>query len=121
MATYALRYRELSAAELAEGTDTRYSALYCLIVIGEALNEIPPAVKSLALDIRWRDIIDMRNILVHAYWRVDYTIVHGVLTRDLETFIEAVDRLLVVVERNENHSGSKSAVSDRARHARCRA
>ena len=101
MATYALRSRELSATELAERTDVQYGVLNCLIVIGEALNKIPPAVKSLAPDIRWRDIIDMRNILVHAYWRVDYTIVHGVITRDLEPFIEAVDRLLVAVERDE--------------------
>lgn len=101
MATYALRYRELSATELAERTDVQYGVLYCLIVIGEALNQIPPAVKSLAPDIPWRDIIDMRNILVHAYWRVDYTIVHGVITRDLEPFIEAVDRLPVAVERDE--------------------
>jgi len=99
MAQHALTYRGLSAEPL-EAADTRYSVLYCLIIIGEALNDIPPFVQSLAPDIKWRQIIDMRHILVHAYWRTDYVIVQEVLQRDLEPFIAAVDRLLEVLDKS---------------------
>jgi uncharacterized protein with HEPN domain len=99
MAQHALTFRGHSAAQL-EAADTRYSVLYCLIVMGEALNDIPPSVQSLAPDIKWRQIIDMRHILVHAYWRTDYAIVQDVLERDLEPFILAIDRLLDFIDKS---------------------
>ncbi len=99
MAQHALTYRYLSAEEL-EAADTRYSVLYCLIIIGEALNDIPLFVQSLAPDIKWRQIIDMRHILVHAYWRTDFAIVQDVLERDLEPFIVSVDRLLDILDKS---------------------
>jgi uncharacterized protein with HEPN domain len=99
MAQYALTYRGLSAEQL-ETADTRYTVLYCLIIIGEALSDIPPFVQSLAPDIKWRQIINMRHILVHAYWRTDYAVVQDVLRRDLEPFIAAIDRLLEVVDKS---------------------
>jgi uncharacterized protein with HEPN domain len=42
----------------------------------------------------------MRHVLVHAYWRTDYTIIHEVLRRDLGPFVEQIDRLLEQVERD---------------------
>jgi len=100
MALHAIGFRHLSAEALAEEGNARYSVLYCLIVVGEALNAIPPAVQSLAPEIQMRQIIDMRHILVHSYWRTDYTIVHEVVTRDLDPFVEAIDRLLPLVEKS---------------------
>ena len=98
MAQHALTYRNFSAEQL-EAADTRYSILYCLIIIGEALNDVPPVVQSLAPDIKWRQIIDMRHALVQAYWRTDYAIVQDVLQRDLEPLIAAIDRLLEVLDK----------------------
>jgi len=83
---------------LAGTKDARFSVVYCLIVIGEALNNIPVPLQSLAPDIPWRLIIAMRNVLIHAYWQTDYAIVHEVVRRDLDPLIQAIDRLLLVVE-----------------------
>jgi uncharacterized protein with HEPN domain len=94
MAWHASTYASLDADTLAEARDARYSVIYCLIVIGEALNNIPPAVRSLSPDIPWRAIVDMRHVLVHSYWRTDYTIIHEVVRRDLEPLITAIERLL---------------------------
>lgn len=99
MAEHALTYRGLSVTEL-EAAATRYSILYCLIIIGEVLNDVPPFVQSLAPDIKWRQIIDMRHILVHAHWRTDYAVVQDVLERDLDPFIAAVDRLLDSMDKS---------------------
>jgi uncharacterized protein with HEPN domain len=76
----------------------RFSVAYCLIIVGEALNNIPAAVKSLAPDIPWREIIDMRHVLVHAYWRTDYLVAHEVCRRDCSELIAAIDALLPLVE-----------------------
>jgi uncharacterized protein with HEPN domain len=42
----------------------------------------------------------MRNVLIHAYWQTDYTIVHEVVRRDLDPLIKAIDRLLPFVEQS---------------------
>lgn len=42
-----------------------------LIVIGEACNHIPEAVREHAPDIEWDVIIAMRNRIVHGYWQID--------------------------------------------------
>jgi uncharacterized protein with HEPN domain len=99
-ADHALKYRELSVSQLAEHADERHSVLYCLIVIGETLNWIPADIQSLAPEIQWRQIIDMRHILVHAYWRTDYSIVQTVVERDLDPLIASIDRLLQVLEKD---------------------
>jgi uncharacterized protein with HEPN domain len=46
----------------------------------------------------WKAIVDMRHVLVHSYWRTDYTIIHEVLRRDLVPLMEQIDRLLPKVE-----------------------
>ena len=98
MAWRASTYSGLPAEILAEATEARYSVVYCLIVIGEALNNIPPSIQSLAPDIPWREIIDMRHVLVHSCWRTDYRIVHEVASRDCDHLIASIDRLLSQIE-----------------------
>ena len=98
MAWHASTYAGLPADVFADGTEARYSAVYCLIVVGEALNNVPPSMRSLAPEIPWREIIDMRHVLVHSYWRTDYTIVHEVVSRDCDELIVAIDRLLSLIE-----------------------
>ncbi len=78
-------------------TETRFSVIYCLIVIGEALNNVPAPVRTLSPDIPWKAIVDMRHVLIHAYWRTDYTILANVLKRDLDPLRE-IDLLLARVE-----------------------
>jgi uncharacterized protein with HEPN domain len=88
MAWHASTYASINADTLAVGVP-RFTVCYCHIIIGEALNNAPEPIRSLALDIPWRAIIDMRHVLVHNYWRTDYTVVHDVLSRDLDPLIEA--------------------------------
>jgi uncharacterized protein with HEPN domain len=94
LAWHASTYGALEVEAFAGGTDARYSAVYCLIIVGEALNRVPASLQSLAPDIPWRRVIGMRNMLVHAYWKTDYEVVHEVLRRDLDPLIAAIDRLL---------------------------
>lgn len=42
-----------------------------LISIGEASNKLTQEFKEQHPDIPWRDIISMRNLLIHAYERID--------------------------------------------------
>jgi uncharacterized protein with HEPN domain len=98
MAIRASAYAVLDYDIFAGGTEARYSAVYCLIVVGEALNNVPAEVRALAPEIEWRAIVSMRHVLVHAYWRTDYAVVHEVLRRDLAPLVAAIDCLLSLIE-----------------------
>lgn len=98
MTWHASTYSSLDADTLAEATEARFSVVYCLIVIGEALNNVPAPVRTLSPDIPWKAIVDMRHVLIHAYWRTDYAIIESVLKRDLDPLIREIDLLLARVE-----------------------
>lgn len=47
------------------------AALRWLEVLGEAAAAIPTDVRSRHAEVPWRDIVGMRNVLIHAYPDVD--------------------------------------------------
>jgi uncharacterized protein with HEPN domain len=91
----------LSAVVLADAPQPLHAALYDLIVIGETLNKVSAEVKSAAPNLGWKPIINMRNILVHAYWRVDLALVAEVIERRLDPLITELEQLIAFVERSE--------------------
>jgi uncharacterized protein with HEPN domain len=64
-------------------SEVKFTVYYCLIGIGEALNEVPKKVLASEPSIPWSSIIGMRNRLLHAYWRIDDEIVYEVATLEL--------------------------------------
>ena len=65
-----------------------------LEVIGEAASKISAETRSSAPAIPWREIVGMRNRLVHGYASVDHDIVWDVVSRDLVEVIESLEALL---------------------------
>jgi uncharacterized protein with HEPN domain len=57
-----------------------------LEIIGEAVKQLPEAVRSEAPDIEWQKIAGLRDILIHGYSRVDLEIVWDVVTNKLPEF-----------------------------------
>ena len=54
-----------------------------LEVIGEAVKRLSDNLKEKSTDVPWRDIGDMRNILIHEYFGVDLEIVWETLQSDI--------------------------------------
>ena len=63
-------------------------------VIGEAASKISPTTQASATQIPWREIVGMRNRLVHGYASVDHDIVWDVVAGDLTAVIGALEELL---------------------------
>jgi uncharacterized protein with HEPN domain len=78
----------------------RHAALYCLTVIGTALAAVPVEIRSLAPDLPWRAVIGLRNMVVHAYWQLDYAIVADVIDSRLTPLIRQLDQLIGRLERD---------------------
>ena len=63
-------------------------------VIGEAASKVSPSTWANSPVIPWKEIIGMRNRLVHGYAAVDHDIVWNVVSADLLEMIDALERIL---------------------------
>lgn len=87
----------MSYTDLANDKIVCHAVTYNIQVIGEAASRLSDEFKSSHTDIDWRDVISMRNILVHDYYNVDFDILWNVLQEDLPSFRELIIKYL-----NEN-------------------
>lgn len=74
--------------------EVRAATSYAIILIHEALRNVPADVLALNPDIPAKAIRDMRNVLVHTYWEVDFDVLMRTINEDIEPLISALDRLL---------------------------
>ena len=65
-----------------------------LEIMGEATRGVSESTKRAHPEIPWRDISDMRNKVIHDYFRVDLAIVWTVVERDLPALREQIATLL---------------------------
>ena len=59
------------------------AVLQKLSVIGEAAARVPPSTCEAMPAVPWKEIVGFRNIAVHAYFSVDWRVVHVTVTDDL--------------------------------------
>jgi len=64
----------------------------CIEVVGEASAHLPETVRSAMPHVPRQDIIGMRNILAHGYFRLDEEIIWRVVQHDLPTLVETIEQ-----------------------------
>jgi uncharacterized protein with HEPN domain len=65
-----------------------------LIVIGEACARISPELRERHVDVPWPDIVAFRNILVHAYFGIDWEIVWYAASVQAPELAGRIERIL---------------------------
>lgn len=92
-----------TANTFAQGTDRQkvennvvlQSGLAKLIQdIGEAANKVTSEFQALHSHLPWRDMIDMRNHLVHAYTDIDLDVLWKTAVEDLPPLIAQLESIL---------------------------
>lgn len=70
---------------------------HSLMIIGEAISKIPQEVLLKYYDNSsyWRQIKDMRNLLIHQYWGVSIEMVFYVATKKIEELESYIDKILI--------------------------
>ena len=92
-----------TAMEVSEGKDRssldtepmlRYSLLHLVCLLGEAANRVSATGRTKHRKIVWRDLIGMRNMVIHGYDVVDLDILWKTVETDLPVLIQTLQHIL---------------------------
>ena len=74
--------------------DLRLAVTHLVQTLGEAARKVSEEGQRTHRDVPWREVVGMRNVIVHDYLGVDDGIVRTVALQDLPALIEALRRAL---------------------------
>jgi len=72
----------------------RSAVLQKLSIIGEAAARLSKEFRARHADVEWRDIVAFRNIAVHAYFAVQWSIVWTTATQDVPALRGKISQIL---------------------------
>lgn len=80
-----------------------HAVVYNIMIIGEAANLLTKDFRDKHPEVPWRDIIDMRNALVHGYITTNPTLVWETYTNDLpllqKQITHYIEELNAIIEK----------------------
>ncbi len=65
----------MGAEDFARDEKTQFAVLRALEIMGEAAKHVPPEVRARVPAVPWREMAELRDVLIHAYFGVDLAIV----------------------------------------------
>ena len=90
-----LRYTSgISRTELEVNDEKLSATLYQITIIGEATKRLSPAFRQQHLEIPWREIAGMRDI-IHKYDQLDFEVVWDVVQNKLPELLNLIEPLLL--------------------------
>lgn len=73
---------------------TSDAVLYNLVVIGEAAAQISEETRASAAEIPWKQVVGLRNLIAHEYFRVDLEVIETIVAEQLSDLELTAKRLL---------------------------
>ena len=70
-------------------------------VIGEAGNKIPSEIKKSLPEIPWKDIVSLRNKLIHDYFDIDINVIWETVTNDIPILKKQINKVLKNLGENK--------------------
>ena len=84
----------------------RSAVLQKLSIIGEAAARLSKEFRAHHADVEWRDIVAFRNIAVHAYFAVQWSIVWTTATQDVPVLRQKISQILAAEFPDDTSSKS---------------
>jgi uncharacterized protein with HEPN domain len=82
-----------SALELVNDRRTFLAVVRSLEIIGEAARQLPKAFKDDHLEIPWREIAGLRNVIAHEYFGLDADILWDVIRSQIPALFDQLKRI----------------------------
>ncbi len=86
--------RDVDETAFAASDLIQSAVLQKLLVIGEAAGRVSPEIRARWPGVPWRSVTGFRNIAVHTYFEVDWSIVWRIATTALRELQEQLTMLL---------------------------
>ena len=81
-----------------------HAVVYNIMIIGEAANMLTKEFRAEHPDTPWRDIIDMRNVLVHGYYTTSPIFIWETYTNNLPQLLKQVNQYIQEFDNKQiNH------------------
>jgi uncharacterized protein with HEPN domain len=71
-----------------------HAVVYNIMIIGEAANLLTKEFREEHPEVPWREIVDMRNVLVHGYFTTSALFIWETYTKDLPPLRESITRYI---------------------------
>lgn len=84
----------ISKQEFLDSVQIQDAVLRRLEIIGEAVKNLPDALKEKNPAMPWRSIAGMRDMLIHEYFGVDMELVWNTVKNDLPTLKDFIYKIL---------------------------
>ena len=83
-----------SKDEFLEDTQCQDAVVRRLEIIGEAAGRISDETKSALPDVPWKEMIGMRNVMIHEYDGIDMVIVWDTIKTNIPTLIASLEKIM---------------------------
>ncbi|SFP13045.1 Uncharacterized conserved protein, contains HEPN domain [Prevotella sp. tf2-5] len=77
-----------------------HAVVYNIMIIGEAANLLTKDFREKHPEVPWRDIVDMRNVLVHGYFTTSALFIWETYTKDLPILLQQVEKYIKELRNN---------------------
>lgn len=92
---YIERYvKEISEEEFLKSIQIQDAVIRRLEIIGEAIRYLPEELKEKYPLVPWREIADMRNVLIHEYFSVDENLLWNAAKKDISALKKNITYIL---------------------------
>jgi uncharacterized protein with HEPN domain len=79
--------KDMNYETFCQDQKTMKAVLYNLVVIGEAARKLPPEITSGYPAIPWREMGDMRNVVIHEYFGIDMKILWETIKKEFPPLV----------------------------------
>ena len=78
-----------------------HAVVHNIMIIGEAANLLTGDFRDQHSEVPWRDIIGMRNVLVHGYYTTSPLFIWETYTNDLPVLLQQVEQYIEEIKSNK--------------------
>ncbi|MFC1452671.1 DUF86 domain-containing protein [Verrucomicrobiota bacterium] len=78
--------------------------VHYLQILGEACANLTDEIKQRHSEVSWKEIVGMRNVLVHGYFNIDLDVVWNTVAKDIPDLKSAILRVLAEEKPEEDAS-----------------